>query len=169
MTYYHPKYYAKLRKIYKQAETDKQAASLKLDHSHWGLPRVTSNQQASKVSSTVDHDPRAIDEQAKPSLKSSWILDPGTSIMVPWPWCLAKIKVSFGCVVWKAIWCGENLILLLFVTFNSTVKKCLEALYPKQSGIPIPARFSIRFHIMEGQFFLRSWYNFLSGPIAYLQ
>ena len=30
-----------------------------------------SNQQASKVSSTVDHDPRATDEQAKPSLKSS--------------------------------------------------------------------------------------------------
>ena len=78
MEFKHPKYYAELRKIYKQAETLKQQAS---------------NQQASKVSSTVDHDPRAIDEQAKPSLKSSWILDPGTSIMVPWPWCLAKIKV----------------------------------------------------------------------------
>ena len=52
----HPKYWAELRKIYKQAETDKQAASY---------------QQASRVSSTVDHDPRAIDEQAKPSLKSS--------------------------------------------------------------------------------------------------
>ena len=98
MEFKHPKYYAELRKIYKQAETLKQQAS---------------SQQASKVSSTVDHDPRAIDEQAKPSLKSSWIMDPGTSIMVPWPWCLAKIKVSLGCVVWKAIWCGENLILLL--------------------------------------------------------
>ena len=56
----HPKYYAALRaerrKIDKQAETLKQQAS---------------SQQASKVSSTVDHDPRAIDEQAKPSLKSS--------------------------------------------------------------------------------------------------
>ncbi len=52
----HPKYYAELKKIYKQAQTDKQRAS---------------NQQASKVSSTVDHDPRAIDEQAKPSLKRS--------------------------------------------------------------------------------------------------
>jgi|TARA_R110002020_G_scaffold218606_2_gene426541 hypothetical protein len=30
-----------------------------------------SNQQASKGSSTVAHDPRATDEQAKPSLKSS--------------------------------------------------------------------------------------------------
>ena len=52
----HPKHYAELRKIYKQAEKLKQQAS---------------NQQASKVSSTVDHDPRATDEQAKPSLKSS--------------------------------------------------------------------------------------------------
>ena len=52
----HPKYYAELRKIYKQAETLKQQAS---------------SQQASKDSSTVDHDPRATDEQAKPSLKRS--------------------------------------------------------------------------------------------------
>ena len=58
MTYVirHPKYYAELRKIYKQAEKLKQRAS---------------NQQASKVSSTVDHEARATDEQAKPSLKRS--------------------------------------------------------------------------------------------------
>jgi hypothetical protein len=56
MEFKHPKHYAELRKIYKQAEKLKQQAS---------------NQQASKVSSTVDHDPRATDEQAKPSLKSS--------------------------------------------------------------------------------------------------
>jgi len=52
----HPKYYAELRKKYKQARTNEQRAS---------------NQQASKVSSTMDHDPRATDEQAKPSLKRS--------------------------------------------------------------------------------------------------
>ena len=58
MTYVikHPKYYAELRKIYKQAQKLKQQAS---------------NQQASKVSSTVDHEARATDEQAKPSLKRS--------------------------------------------------------------------------------------------------
>ncbi len=33
--------------------------------------QATSNQQASKVSSTVDHEARATDEQAKPSLKRS--------------------------------------------------------------------------------------------------
>ena len=33
--------------------------------------RASNDQQASKVSSTVDHDPRATDEQAKPSLKRS--------------------------------------------------------------------------------------------------
>ncbi len=57
MTWYHPKYYAELRKKYKQARTNEQRAS--------------NDQQASKVSSTVDHDPRATDEQAKPSLKRS--------------------------------------------------------------------------------------------------
>jgi len=56
MEFKHPKYYTELRKIYKQAEKRKQQAS---------------SQQASKVSSTVDQDPRAIDEQAKPSFKSS--------------------------------------------------------------------------------------------------
>ena len=58
MTYVikHPKYYAELRKIYKQAEKLKQQAS---------------NQQASKVSSTVDPAARATDAQAKPSLKRS--------------------------------------------------------------------------------------------------
>ena len=53
----HPKYYSELRKIYKQAEKLKQRAS--------------NDQQASKVSSTMDQDPRATDEQAKPSLKRS--------------------------------------------------------------------------------------------------
>ena len=57
----HPKYWAELRKLQrieknKQAQTNEQQAS---------------NQQASRVSSTVDHDPRATDEQANPSLKSS--------------------------------------------------------------------------------------------------
>ena len=129
----HPKYYAELRKIYKQAEKLKQQATSEHQaHSQKELdrgpglgysrinktkpplkvssiravskagsfravsprihavtikdstvgpctcPAVSSqttntnpNQQASKVSSTVDHDPQATDEQAKPSLKSS--------------------------------------------------------------------------------------------------
>jgi len=49
----------KKQKTSKHEQTSKQQAT------------PTHNQQASKVSSTVDHDPRAIDEQAKPSLKSS--------------------------------------------------------------------------------------------------
>ena len=53
----HPKYYSELRKIYKQAEKLEQRAS--------------TDQQASKVSSTVGHEARATDEQAKPSLKRS--------------------------------------------------------------------------------------------------
>ena len=39
-----------------------------------------------------------------------------------------QMKVLLGWRMWNAIWCGENLILLLFVTFSSIVKKCPELL-----------------------------------------
>jgi hypothetical protein len=35
---------------------------------------------------------------------------------------LTRIKVFLGCFTWKAIWCGENIILLPLLTFNSIVK-----------------------------------------------
>ena len=112
--------------------------------------QATSNQQASRVSSTVGQDTQAIDEQAKPSLNRSSSMDPGTSFRALEPMVRAKINVLWGCVLWNAIWCGENRKELLFVTFNSTVKKCLLALYPNRSGIPGIARFSILFHIILG-------------------
>jgi len=39
-----------------------------------------------------------------------------------------QMKVLLGWRMWNAIWCGENRILLLFVTFSSRVKKCPELL-----------------------------------------
>ena len=59
----------------------------------------------------------------KPQASSSKILEPRKSFTDPEPRCSSMINVFCGCFTWKLIWCGENLILLPFVTFNSTVKK----------------------------------------------
>jgi hypothetical protein len=44
------------------------------------------------------------------------------------PRAFTMINVLCGCFTWNAIWCGENLIFLLFVTFSSIVQKCPEVL-----------------------------------------
>ena len=62
--------------------------------------------------------------------------------------------VFVGCLIWKAIWCGENAILLLFVTFNSTVKKPRFSVYPTRSGKPKEAQDSTLVQIILGVFFL---------------
>ena len=64
----------------------------------------------------------------KPQASSSMILEPRKSFTVPGPRASAMINVLCGCLTWKAIWCGENLILFPLQTFNSTVKKCPELL-----------------------------------------
>ena len=67
----------------------------------------------------------------KPQASSSMIRDPRNiwkRFAVLGPRVSVKIKLFFGCVKCHAIWCGENLIFLLFVTFNSTVKNVLEVL-----------------------------------------
>ena len=61
----------------------------------------------------------------KPQAASSMIREPRnmwTSFEDLGPRLSAMMNVFFGCVLWKAIWCGENLSLLPRVTFNSTVK-----------------------------------------------
>lgn len=104
-----------------------------------------------------------------PMDNSSWILFPGTSFKALGPRVLSRINVFFGRVLWKAIWCGENLTLFPLATFNSTVKKCPEVLYPNRSGQPGMLRFSIRIHWMEHVFFLRSCHNFRSGLTAFFK
>ena len=67
----------------------------------------------------------------KPQASSSKILAPlymWTSLEDLGPRASAMIKVFCGCLIWKAIWCGENRILFPLQTFNSTVKKCPELL-----------------------------------------
>ena len=63
-----------------------------------------------------------------PSVERSRTREPGKSFTHLWPRALIRIKVFLGWDKWKAIWWGENLTRLPFVTFNSTVKKWLELL-----------------------------------------
>ena len=64
------------------------------------------------------------------------------------------INVFKGWRTWKAIWCGENLILLPVVTFSSTVKNVPELLYPNRSGVPKLLVFSILVQLISGVIFL---------------
>ena len=62
--------------------------------------------------------------------------------------------VFVGCFTWNAIWCGEKVNLLLFVTFSSTVKKPRFSVYPTRSGKPKLAQDSTLVHVILGVFFL---------------
>ncbi len=73
------------------------------------------------------------------------------------------MNVFVGCLTWNAIWCGENVTLLLFVTFSSTVKNPLFSVYPTRSGKPKDAQDSTRVHIILGVFFLTLCQSFDSG------
>ncbi len=64
------------------------------------------------------------------------------------------MNVLVGCLIWYAIWCGEKVSFLLFVTLSSTVKKPLFSVYPIRSGKPKDAQDSTRVHVIPGVFFL---------------
>ena len=139
---------------------------LKLHEAWAGARGYRNNQQASKQASTVDQRARSTDKQAKPSSKRQASMDPGTSFKHLWPRCLIKIKEFSGCLEWKAIWCGENVTLLLLVTFNSTVKKCPFLLYPNRSGTPAEAQDSSLVHEIPDVFCLTSCQNLDSNFLA---
>ena len=73
------------------------------------------------------------------------------------------MNVFVGCLIWKAIWCGENDTFLLFVTFSSIVKKPRFSVYPTRSGKPKDAQDSMRVHTILGVFFLTFCQSFDSG------
>ena len=75
----------------------------------------------------------------------------------------AKIKVLVGCLIWNDIWCGEKASFLLFIIFNSTVKKPQVSWYPTKSGKPKDAQDSTRVHVIFGVFFLTFCQSFDSG------
>ena len=73
------------------------------------------------------------------------------------------MNVFVGCLIWKAIWCGENDIFLLFVTFSSIVRKPRFSVYPTRSGKPKDAQDSTRVHKILGVFFFKSFQSFDSA------
>jgi len=90
----------------------------------------------------------------KPQASSSKILEPRKSFTVPGPRAWTMINVLCGCLIWKAIWCGENLILFPLHTFNSTVKKWPEVVQANRSGVPSKLLFSSLIHEISGIYFL---------------
>ena len=68
-----------------------------------------------------------------------------------------------GCLIWNAIWCGENDNFLLLVTFNSTVKNPCFSVYPTRSGKPKDDQDSTLVHVILGVFFLTFCQSFDSA------
>ena len=73
------------------------------------------------------------------------------------------MNVFVGCLIWKAIWCGEKAIFLLFVTFSSTVKNPCFSVYPTRSGKPKDDQDSTLVHVILGVFFLTFCQSFDSS------
>ena len=73
------------------------------------------------------------------------------------------MNVLVGCLMWKAIWCGEKDSFLLFITFNSNVKKPRFSVYPTRSGKPKDAQDSMRVQIILGVCFLTFCQSFDSS------
>jgi len=107
------------------------------------LVRVSSSKRATICRATLCHIDKSSKQQAsspkqqassfKPEAASSLIREPrymdiGKVFDARGPRASAMMKVLCGCFTWNAIWCGENLSFLPFVTFNSTVKKWPEVL-----------------------------------------
>ena len=152
-TFKHPKYWKEMRKLQAssskpQAEEDPQASSSKLQASS---PKRQASSSKPQASSSMIREPRNI-------WKRLAVLGPRAS---------AKIKLFFGCCTCHAIWCGENRIFLLLVTFSSTVKNVPDLLYPNRSGMPGMLRFSILFQIICGVHALSFLYNLTSGPTSF--
>ena len=94
-------------------------------------PQATSAKPQAPSSWTIKRQASSPKQQAsslKPQATSSMILEPRKSFTAPEPRCWTMINVLCGCLIWKAIWCGENRILFPLHTFNSTVKKTPELL-----------------------------------------
>ena len=168
MTFYHPKYYAELRRLRKlQAASDKLQAEATSNKRQ--ATEVASDKHQATSDSKKDSKSTSDKQQASwflyPSLTSAKILVPGNNLQEPWLGFLASIKVFLGCWIWNEIWCGLKRILLPDVTFNSTVKKWPEVLYPNRSGVPSKLVFSTLVHDILGVILLSSCHNFVSGFI----
>ena len=138
----HPKYYTELRKLRNKLdqaisdEASTEATSVRPDPGP--KPQAPSESSIKPQASS----PKQQASSSKPQASSSKIWEPRKSFTAPEPRCWTMINVLVGCFTWKLIWWGENLTLLPFVTFNSTVKKWPEVLQANRSGVPSRLLFS---------------------------
>ena len=84
--------------------------------------------------------------------------DRATRMKAPGPWRRCQ-----------ETWCGENLILLPFVAFNSNVKNVLFWLYPRRSGTPGTAQFSMRSNKIPALDFFKSFHKSRSFLIIFFK
>ena len=81
-----------------------------------------------------------------------------TRIKAPGPWRRCQ-----------ETWCGENRTLLAFVSFNSNVKNVLFWFYPRRSGTPGTAQFSMRSNKIPALDFFKSFHKSRSVLIIILR
>ena len=176
----HPKFYEEFRQRAKRCQKELKAslekksdqvisgasATARVQRAPWSGPKASSFKQQAQRDSSFKRQASSPKQQAssdKPQATSSWIRDPSKSFKHLWSRDSAMINELLGWRTWKAIWCGENLILFPLHTFSSTVKKWPLLLYPNRSGVPDKLRFSSRIHEILGIDFLIFAYNFCSG------
>jgi len=119
--------------------------------------------RASSWASSADKGTGASEQALKPWAASSRTADPGASITARGSWAWTMMNVFVGCVIWKPIWCGEKVILLVLVSLSSTVKNPCFTVYPTRSGKPKDAQDSTRVHLIFGVAFLTFCQSFDSG------
>ena len=171
----HPKYYKELRKRNKSdqviSETKptgdgERAPGQGLKVSSTKLQASSTKRQAFEPTwasiKRQASSPRQQASSVKPQAASSLILEPwymdiGEVLGGKGPRAFTMINVLSGWRLWKAIWCGENLIFLLFVTLSSRVQKCPEVLQTNRSGVPSKLLFSIRMKENSLRFLLICW------------
>ena len=118
--YHHPKYYKEMRKLAQELR-QKSSSVNQRDLLQASSPKPQADESFKQQASS----PKQQASSSKPQAASSVIREP-ENIWISFedlgPRASAMMKVLFGCVLWKAIWWGENFNLFPRVTFNSTVK-----------------------------------------------
>jgi len=157
----HPKYYKELRKLRNKLDQviSSEAGDGERERAPGPGPKLQATSNKPQAASSEKNRPQASSPKqqassSKPQASSSKIWEPRKSFTAPEPRCWTMINVLVGCFTWKLIWWGENLTLLPFVTFNSTVKKWPEVLQANRSGVPSKLLFSSLIHEICGIDFL---------------
>ena len=130
----HPKYYKELRKLRNKLDQAISSCSNSTELAQRApgpglkLQATSSKLQAPSESSNKPQasSPKQKGSSFKPQASSAKIPEPGNNwkrLTALGPRASTKINVLLGCLTCHAIWCGENLIFIPLVTFNSTVKK----------------------------------------------